>query len=368
MSEQSSVIVKGYTKSPYRKISYYQDMAIMAFETPFRRRCLIAGLIIGIAFPLVVSPFILHIANLIAIASIGALSLNLLIGNAGLLSLGHAGFMAAGAFTTAIMSVNFGMPIWVILPVVFVVGSLFGLIAGLPSYRLKGIYLGLSTLAVHYIIHYGCSEYQHYGGFGYGIVINEPSLGPLVLSGKVVWYFFLWPIAIGVALFITNLLRSKVGRAWIAIHDMDIAAEVTGINIGFYKILAFVLSSGITSISGCLYAYYTAVASADEYSFALTISYLAMVIVGGVGSVLGSFLGAILIIMLPYGLMYLTGLFEVSFVVKEYFSIIQSAAFGLVIILFLLVEPLGLAEIWRRLRVYFDLWPFKLKPLTISKR
>ncbi len=357
-----------YAESPYLKTSYFEDMAISAFETPFRKKGLLVLIAIGIVFPFIAPPFFLHIANLIAIASTGVLALNLLIGNAGLLSLGHAGFMAAGAFTTAIMTVNFGMPIWIVLPVTMIIGGLLGFISGLPSLQLKGIYLGLSTLAVHHIILYGCSEYQFHGGFGYGIVIEEPSIGPLILSGKRVWYYFLWIIAAVTGLFITNLLRSKTGRAWVAIHDRDIAAEVTGINIGYYKISAFVVSSALTAMTGSLYAYYTAVASLEEYSFGLTISYLAMVIVGGVGSVLGSYMGAFLIIILPYGLMYFTGLFEVSFTVKEYFSIIQSAVFGLVIIAFLLVEPLGLAEIWRRIRVYFDLWPFRFKPLTISKR
>ena len=368
MSDQRSIDSKKYAGSPYRKTSYFEDMAIKAFETPFRKKCLIAGVIFGVAFPFISPPFILHVINLIAIASIGALALNLLIGNAGLLSLGHAGFMAAGAFTTAIMTVNFGMPIWIVLPAAILIGGLFGFVAGLPSYKLKGIYLGLSTLAVHHIIQYGCSEYQYYGGFGYGIVIKAPSIGHVVLTNKIEWYFFLWIIAALVALFITNLLRSKPGRAWVAIRDRDIAAEVIGINIGDYKIMAFILSSGLTSLAGSLYAYYTAVASADQYSFSLTISYFAMVIVGGVGSVLGSFLGAFLITVLPYGLMYLTGLFEVSFSVKEYFSIIESAIFGIVIVLFLLAEPMGLAEIWRRTRIYFELWPFRYKPLTITKR
>jgi len=361
-------VPRKYTDSPYLKRSYFEDMAINAFDTPFRRKFLVVGIILGVLFPFFSPPFFLHIANLVAIATIGALALNLLIGNAGLLSLGHAGFMAAGAFTTAIMTVNFHMPIWLVLPVAIIIGGLLGLIAGLPSYKLKGIYLGLSTLAIHNIIHYGCSEYQFHGGFGFGITINEPSIGPLVLDDKKVWYFFLWIIAAGTGLFITNLLRSKPGRAWVAIFDRDIAAEVIGINIGYYKILAFVLSSGLISMAGSLYAYYTAVASADEYDFALTISYLAMVILGGVGSVLGSFLGAFLITVLPFALIYIVGLFEISFVIKEYFSIIQSAVFGLVIIIFLLVEPLGLAEIWRRARTYFDLWPFRFKPLTTTKR
>jgi len=368
VSDFQLVSTHKYNESPYLKASYFEDMAIRAFETPFRKKCLVLGVIFGLLFPLFAPSFFTHVANLVAIASIGALALNLLVGNAGLLSLGHAGFMAAGAFTTVILTVNLKMPIWIVLPVAAIVGSLLGLVSGLPSFKLKGIYLGLSTLAVHHIIHYGCSEYQYYLGSGFGIVIKEPSLGPLILSGKITWYYFLWIFAAGVALLITNWLRSKPGRAWVAIRDRDIAAEASGINIGYYKILVFVLSSGITTMAGSLYAYYTAVASIEEYSFGMTISYLAMIIVGGVGSVLGSFLGAFVITVLPFALMYLAGSFEVSFVIKEYFAIIKSGTFGLVIILFILLEPLGLAEVWRRIRVYFELWPFRFKPLTITKR
>lgn len=368
MSENRLQTVKEYRKSPYLKASHFEDMAIKAFETPFRKKCLVSGVVFWIVFPFLAPPFFVHITNLIAIACIGSLALNLLIGNVGLLSLGHAGFMAAGAFVTAIMTSNFGMPIWVVLPVTIVVGCFLGLIAGLPSLHLKGIYLGLSTLAMHHIIYYGCSEYQFYGGFGYGIVIKEPSIGFLILSGKNVWYFCLWLVAGMTALLIANLLRSKIGRAWVAIRDRDIAAEVVGINIGYYKILAFAFSSGLTSMAGGLYAYYTSVVSVEEYNFSLTVAYLAMIIVGGVGSILGSVMGAFLIIILPYLLMYTVGLFDISFPIKEYFSVIQSALLGFIIIIFLLVEPLGLAEIWRRVRIYFELWPFKYKPLTVTKR
>jgi len=357
-----------YTKSPYLKTSYFEDMEIQAFGTPFRKKCFVAGLALWTLFPFLSSAYFVHVANLIAIASIGALALNLLIGNTGLLSLGHAGFMAAGAFTTAILAIDFNMPLWIVVPAAIAVGCLLGFIAGLPSFKLKGIYLGLSTLAIHYIIIYGCSEYQYYGGFGYGIVLKEPSIGSLILSDKKTWFFFLWIIAGLVSLFITNLLRSKPGRAWVAIRDRDIAAEVAGIHIGYYKVISFVLSSGLIAMQGSLYAYYTAVVSVGEYNFGLTVSYLAMIIVGGLGSVLGSFLGAFLITTLPYVLMHVAGLFDLSFAVKEQFSMIQSGVFGMVVILFLLIEPLGLAEIWRRVRDYFERWPFRYKPLTISKR
>ncbi len=359
---------KGVPASPYLKVSISKDMVINAFDTPFRKRCAVIGILILILFPFVASKYFIHIANLIAIASVGALALNLLCGNAGLLSLGHAGFMAAGAFTTAIMTVHFGMPIWVILPAAAVVGAILGLIAGLPALRLKGIYLGISTLALYYLIIYVLNEYQFHSGFGFGITIKSAQIGPFSLSNETQWYF---PLCFSVwvtAIFIANLLRSRPGRAWVAIHNRDIAAEIMGINIGYYKILAFIVSTSITSVAGSIYAYYTNVASAAEYTFGLTVGYLAMIIVGGLGSVLGSLTGAFLITLLPFFLMYIVDSFKITGVIKDYFFAVQSSFFGIIIIIFLLVEPLGIAEIWRRARDYFMLWPFRYKALIVTKR
>jgi branched-chain amino acid transport system permease protein len=360
-------LIKNAPQSPYLKRTYSEDM-IMALDTPFKKKCAVIGLLISVLFPFVASHYFIHIANLIAIASIGALALNLLCGNAGLLSLGHAGFMASGAFTTAIMVTNFGMPIWVVLPTSAMIGAILGFIAGLPALRLKGMYLGLSTLAIHYVIVYALSEYQFYGGFGFAITIKNPKIGPFILSGDKTWYFILWFMVLVVAVFIKNLLRSRPGRAWIAIHNRDIAAEIIGINIGYYKILAFVVSASVTAVTGCIYAYYTNVATIDEYSFTLTIRYLAMIIIGGLGSILGSLLGAFLIISVPFFLIYLVDFLEITGPIKDFFFVIEIGLFGIIIIFFLLVEPLGLAEIWRRIRTYFQLWPFRYKPLTITRR
>lgn len=355
-------------KSPYLKTSYSKDMVIEAFDTPFRKRWVLIGILISIFFPFIASKYVIHVANLVAIASIGALALNLLVGNAGLLSLGHAGFLASGAFTTAIMAANFGLPIWTVLPTAAVIGAILGLIGGLPSLKLKGMYLGISTLGLYYVIIYFLSEYQFHGGFGFGVTIKSPQIGPFTLSNEKEWYFPLCFMVWATALFIKNLLRSRLGRAWIAIHNRDIAAEIMGINIGYYKVLTFVISSGIISVAGSIYAYYTNVASVEEYSFGLTISYLAMIIIGGLGSVLGSIMGAFLITVFPFSLMYIIDFFKITGVIKNYFFSVQTGLFGVIIIIFLLVEPLGLSEIWRRIRDYFMLWPFRYKPLVVTKR
>jgi len=350
------------------KRSYIEDMVLSAFDTPFRKRCLAAGVAVFILYPIFSPPFFVHISNLVAIACMGAMALNLVSGTAGLLSLGHAGFMCAGAFTVGILGSRFGLPIWMTLPAAAAVGALLGLFSGLPSLRLRGIYVGISTLAIHYIVYYLASEYQFFAGYSQGIRIEDPSVAAFAFSGKKTWHFLLWPFVWLTGLFIANLLRSRPGRAWLAIRDRDIAAKVMGIHVGWYKISAFVVSTVITSVSGALYAYYTNLAAVEEYSFYLTISYLAMIIVGGIGSILGSILGAFLITLVPYGLIYLFGLLRVASYLRDYLYALESGLFGLLIIMFLLIEPLGLAEIWRRIRTFFELWPFKYKPLMITKR
>jgi len=360
--------IKGYPSSPYMKETYKEAMVLTAFETPFRKKCTVLGIVIFVLIPFLFPPFIMHIINLAGIASIGAMALNLVTGTAGLLSLGQAGFMCAGAFTVGHLSSNMGMPIYVTLPAAGLIGAILGLFSGLPSLRLKGMYLGLGTLAMHYIIYYIASEYQFNVGYSQGISIKDPSIGILTLSDKWSWYFFIWCFVWLTGLFIANLMRSRPGRAWIAIRDRDIAAEVMGINIGYYKVLVFVVSTSIVSMAGGLYGYYTNLAAIEEYSFLLTISYLAMIIVGGIGSILGSIMGAFLITLIPYGLIYLFGFWEVSGFLKDFFYALESGIFGLMIIFFLFVEPLGMVEIWRRIRLFFELWPFKHKPLMITKR
>lgn len=358
---------KKFPASPYMKSSYSKDMVMQAFDTPFRKKWMIVGLVVFVIFPFLSPLFFVHISNLIAISCIGAMALNLVTGNAGLLSLGHAGFMCAGAFTVGILGTRLGMPIWITIPVAGLVGVVLGLGAGLPSLRLKGIYLGISTMAMHYIIIYFASEYQFFAGYGHGIRVETPSIGILVLSNQKKWYFFLWFFVWTTGVFITNLLRSRIGRAWVAIRDRDIAAKVMGINIGQYKVLAFMVSTAITTMSGGFYAYYTNLAAVDEYTFYLTVSYLAMIIVGGIGSVLGSIMGAFLITSIPYLLMFLLSLAEIpAYMVEKYFYAFESGIFGLLIIVFLILEPLGLAEIWRRIRTFFELWPFRYAPLKIT--
>jgi branched-chain amino acid transport system permease protein len=245
-----------------------------------------------------------------------------------------------------------------------------GYIVGLPSLRFRGIYLAISTLAMHYAIVFVATSYQAEIGASAsaGVPIPNPAIGPFVLASDRVWYYALLAIVAVVAAFCLNLLRTRPGRAWMAIRDRDIAAVALGVNIAHYKLLAFVVSSVLASVSGALLAYYSNVVTVEKYTIDLAIIYLAMIIVGGMGSIFGAIAGAMFITLLPYGIEYI---FEFLPRQWRYGSILfglQFGAVGLVIILFLVLQPKGLAEVWRRVETYFLRWPFRYRPLGSTRR
>ena len=346
--------------SGYFKTSYEADLPLVETRTHW------AGLIIlmvGLtAFPFFASPFLMDLVSQVFLALIGAIALMLLTGYAGQISLGHAGLIAAGAFTTAILFKEAKAPFWVTLPASGLVGAVLGFIFGLPSLRLKGLYLALSTLALHFIVTYIGAEYETKRGFATGVVIEPPTLGSFVIQDPRVWYFILLFFDITFVTFSLNLLRSRTGRAWMAVRDRDVAAEALGIKLSSCKLSAFVVSSIMTSIGGCLFAYYRGFVSAEAFSLLLTIEYVAMVIIGGLGSILGAVFGTVLVVLLPYVIEAATKVFHVSSRFTTFIFSINHVTFGLIMILFLVFEPTGLVGIWTRVRNYFILWPFRHRP------
>jgi len=345
--------------SGYFRTRYDEDFRLL--DTRTQRAAFGVVALCALTLPFVASPFVLDLANQVLLAVVGAVALMLLTGYAGQISLGHAGLLAAGAYTTGILFKELGAPWWVTLPCAAAVGALLGVIFGLPSLRLRGLYLAVSTLALHFIVIYLGNEYETKRGFSTGVVIDAP-----IVDARA-WYAVLFAAAAVAVLLALNLLRTKTGRAWHAIRGKEAVAEALGINIPAYKLLAFVISATMTSVAGCLFAYYRGFVSAEAFSLFLTIQYVAMVIIGGMGSLLGAVLGAIFVTIFPYiieiGLFTLPG-------AQRYASLLFAAnyaAFGLVMILFLVFEPLGLVGIWRRMQTYFLLWPFKHRPASGSR-
>ncbi len=348
--------------SGYFRTRYERDLALL--DTRTRKAWLAAFLVALAAFPFVAGPFELELANQVLLASVGAVALMLLTGYAGQISLGHAGLLAAGAFTTGILFKETGAQVWVTLPAAAAVGAALGVIFGLPSLRLRGLYLAVSTLALHFIVIYLGNEYETKRGLFTGIVIDPPQLGPWVLSDPRAWYFVLLAAAAATVLVAVNLVRSRTGRAWRAIRGREAVAEALGISVPRAKLSAFVISSTLTAVAGCLFAYYRGFVSAEAFSLFLTIQYVAMVIIGGMGSVLGALLGTVFVVLFPF---VIEGTMEGLGLVDQLASIVFAvnyAAFGLLMILFLVFEPQGLVGIWRRAQNWWLLWPFKQKPLA----
>ena len=344
--------------SGYFRTRYLEDSTLL--DTRMRKAAFAAFAVCALALPFVATPFILDLANQVLLASVGAVALMLLTGYAGQISLGHAGLLAAGAYTTGILFKELGAAWWVTLPCAAIVGALLGLLFGLPSLRLRGLYLAVSTLALHFIVIYLGNEYEAKRGFSTGVVIDPP------VTDARAWYAVLFAAAAAAVLLALNLLRTRTGRAWNAIRGKEAVAEALGINVPAYKLLAFVISATMTSVAGCLFAYYRGFVSAEAFSLFLTIQYVAMIIIGGMGSILGAVLGAVFVTLFPYAIENLLAAVPTPAGWANSIFAVNYAAFGLVMILFLLFEPAGLVGIWRRLQDYFLLWPFRRKPLSRS--
>jgi branched-chain amino acid transport system permease protein len=352
--------------SGYFRTGYQQQFALT--QTRLERTSLALFALALIVFPFLASTFYLDLACQVFLASVGSLALMLLTGYAGQISLGHAGLLCAGAFSAGILFKEYHAPFWLTLPAAAVVGAVLGVIFGLPSLRLRGLYLAISTLALHFVVVYLGGEYESKRGFSTGITIDLPNIGGFVINNGRVWYFVLLVAAAATLLVCLNLLRGRTGRAWRAIRAHETVAEALGINVAWHKLLAFVISSSIASVAGALFAYYRGFVSVDAFSLYLSIQYVAMIIIGGMGSLLGALLGAAFVTLFPYLIeAALLRLPDAQSYAGDLFAV-NYAAFGFVMVLFLLFEPLGLVGIWQRLQTYFLLWPFKRKPVAGARR
>jgi branched-chain amino acid transport system permease protein len=344
------------------KTSYEADMAL--YPLPIARWAIAAVAVIFFAvIPLTLHEYYLSVFNLVWVAVIGALGLNILVGYTGQVSIGHGAFMSVGAYTAANLAIRLDSP-W---PVNLLAGGLMaaavGAVVGIPSLRIKGLYLAIATLAGQVIIEWIINHVTFIsGGVQASIEVARPRLGPLVLSTQRDMYYFLLFFVTLAVIGTMNLVRSRVGRAFIAIRDQDIAAEIIGINIFRYKLLAFAISSFYAGVTGVLYTYFLGIANYEQFQIGVSIDYLAMIIIGGLGSVLGSILGAFFITLLPIviraAMEAFGGVFLEPQTVLNLIPNLRLMLFGALIIFFLIVEPEGLNRLWRNVRNYFRIWPF----------
>jgi branched-chain amino acid transport system permease protein len=344
------------------KTSYAADMGL--YPLPVARWTVAAfALLFVLLVPLVCSAYLITLVNLVLIAVVGALGLNVLVGYTGQISVGHGAFMSVGAYTAANLITRLGLPFWAAVPAGGVMAALIGAVVGIPSLRVKGIYLAIATLAAQFIIEWTINHVTWIsGGIDASIQVPPPSMFGLKLESQRQFYFFLLFFAILAIVATLNLVRSRIGRAFVAIRDQDIAAEIIGIDIFRYKLYAFAISSFYAGVTGVLYTYYLGIANYEQFQLDVSIDYLAMIIIGGLGSVLGSIFGAIFITILPIATRLVLSQFaDVLFSKAQVENLIPNlrlVLFGGLIILFLVVEPEGLDRLWRNIRNYFRVWPF----------
>lgn len=340
--------------------TYEEELAL--FETDFGRLWVVVGLLIlfGVV-PLIGSTYVLYILNHVAIATIAAIGLNLLIGYTGLISLGHGAFFGVGAYTAAILVSRVGVPFWFAVLGAGVVTAMVGMVFGIPSARLKHLYLTIATLAGQFILQYVFVHWDQFTGGTKGIVLPSVTFLGMDVRNDLLFFYIVFSCLVVLTWAAVNIVRTRFGRAFVAIRDNDRAAEGMGIPVFRYKLLSFAISSFYAGFAGGLWALYIGSITPEPFTLSLSIEYIAMVIIGGLGSTAGSVFGAVFITLLNEGLCDLTT-FAMNLEGFKHWALtiapLREFVFGGAIVAFIILEPRGLAEVWRIVRSSFRLWPF----------
>ncbi len=343
------------------KSTYAADTTI--FPTPTSRNAVILSLILLCFAPLYFSSYTLNIFIQIGYLGIAALGLNILVGFTGQISIGHAAFFGFGAFASAWVSNNYGVPVWLAIPVAGLMTTAVGLIFGLPAARLKGLYLAIATLAAQYILQDFFARAEWFSGGTHGTVAEPFTLFGYALNTDRTYFYVVLTYVVICYLLVTNLMRTRDGRAFIALRDHYLSAEMMGINLAKYRTLAFGIAAFFAGIGGALYAHYLQFVSVEGFTILFSIQFLGMIIIGGLGSISGTLMGTAFMVILPEAMEWLTsslagGAIDRALGLKNNISYLREMSIGLVIILFLIFEPDGLAHRWRQIKAYWKLYPF----------
>jgi branched-chain amino acid transport system permease protein len=346
--------------------SYHEDIKLL--NTAWSKAWMGAFILVLLILPFVSDDYIMVLVNKSCMFAVGAIGLNLLTGFSGQISLAHATFVAIGAFTACIVGQateptfigQWGLSWLLTLPAGGLAAAAIGLLLGIPCLRLKGLYLAMATMAFGEVMKHVFLSWDSVTGGHRGLQMSDPSVFGMVLETDRSKYFFVVAVTAVMIIAAKNIVRTRVGRAFIAIRDRDVAAEVVGVNLTGYKVLAFALSSFYAGVAGGLYAYIMGHVHGEEFTILQSVEYLAVIIVGGLGSILGSIFGAVFIVQVPE---VIKGVAETASqlipgLAAAYDEEWKIAAFGLLIMLFLIFEPGGLNAIWQRIKISFKNWPF----------
>ncbi|HLQ85972.1 MAG TPA: branched-chain amino acid ABC transporter permease [Salinisphaeraceae bacterium] len=339
------------------RTTYNADTTI--FPTPMARNFAIGGLILLLLCPLVLSPYQLSLLIQIGYYGVAALGLNILMGFSGQISLSHGALFGVGAFSSAWLNATFGIPVLLCIPLAGLMTTAVGLVVGIPSGRLKGLYLAIATLAAQFIIVDLFNRFDWFTGGSAGVMAASAELFGFSFYGDERYFYLVLFFLVTGLLLTSNLLRSRDGRAFIALRDHYLSAEIMGINLNRYRILAFALSSFYAGVGGALFAHYLGYVTSTSFDLMLSIQFLGMIIIGGVGSIMGTMMGVVFMVLLPQVMEYAAGSIDA---IMPGFShglvYLKEIAIGMAIVLFLIFEPDGLAYRWKQIKAYWKLYPF----------
>jgi len=338
--------------------SYEKDMAIV--RTWQHWTVLIVSVGILYLLPVLgVEYYLISLINMLSITIIIVLGLQIVTGYCGLISFGQPAFMAVGAYASAILTNQLGVNFWLALPLSGLIAGLIGIIGGAPSLRIKGFYLAMATLAIHFIVMWFVAHLE-ITGKGEAVYVSWPQIGNFVFDTHERMYFLIVTVLLLMTYAARNMARSKIGRAFVAIRDNDLAAEIMGVNLYHYKLLAFFISCFYAGVAGCLYVHLMSVVHSEQFAMFNAIWYIGMIIIGGMGSIPGVFFGVIVVSMLDE--LVLFG----SPVLAQYLPWLGHApatsigmiVFGVVLAAFLILEPRGLAHRWEIFKASYRIYPF----------
>lgn len=334
------------------KTSYEQDIRLFRHGGAVFWYALLGLAVLGA--PAFAGEYLLSQLSLVAIYAIAGVGLMLLMGYAGQISLGHAAFLAAGAYTEAILRAK-GLPFALTLPVAGAVASVLGIVLALLTARMAGIYLAIATLAFAFIVEEVLTRWEALTGGSSGLVVGRIGLGPLTIDAEWKFYYLSFALLAAVLLAALNLLRSRTGRALTAIRDSEISAQSLGVHLARYKTVALAASGALTGIAGALYAHKIRFITPDQFTILMSVELMVLVVVGGLGSLHGAVLGATFVVVLPQAISVLRDVLAVS---SKYQTGLDGGVYGLLMVLFMLFEPRGLYGRWVRVKTYLDLFPF----------
>jgi len=343
------------------RTSYKQDNTI--FETSSIRWAAIISIIFLCFAPMIVDGYFITLLIQISYLGIAALGLNILVGYTGQISLGHGAFFGFGAFTSAWLNISFEIPVFLSIPLAGFFTMGVGMIFGMPAARIKGLYLAIATLAAQFIIEDFFARAEWFSGGSAGSMAEPLNLFGFTFDTDQSFYYVALFALVVMFIWGCNLMRSRDGRAFIAVRDHYLSAEIMGVNLNKYRLLSFGISSFYAGIGGALYAHYLGYVSAEGFTIFMSIQFLAMIIIGGLGSIKGTLMGVVFMVFLPealegvVGLMKMTDWGNIPFVVDG-LAYIKEMAIGLVIIAFLIFEPEGLAHRWTQIKNYWKFYPF----------